>query len=290
MSTIKRATDKLRRITYRTLQTPKELARLREANGSSSTMLADAIEAVVHNRVSALGRVWIDKIEDLRVEMLASKREIVIDDFGTHAADAPPHLPVIDDGGVVIRTVKDAAESSSPQTWGLLLFELVSRFQPDTLIELGTGVGISAAYQAAALTLNGHGHLVTIEGADSLVELAEANLSTQLGLEPLSIVYGRFQDKLKPVLKDHGPVDMVFLDGHHDEEATVGYFEHILPYLSPLAIFVIDDINWSAGMERAWQQIIQHDRVDYAIDMVQFGICVIISDKGRQRYSKIVVT
>ena len=42
---------------------------------------------------------------------------------------------------------------------------LVRELRPHSCLELGTGVGVSAGYQAAAMELNGVGRLLTLDGS-----------------------------------------------------------------------------------------------------------------------------
>ena len=67
-------------------------------------------------------------------------------------------------------------------------------------------LGILGAYQASAQKLNKNGSLTTLEGAQSLASLAEANLQ-QLGLDNTHVVSGRFQDNLDKVLTENKPID-----------------------------------------------------------------------------------
>ena len=89
---------------------------------------------------------------------------------------------------------------------------------------MGTAVGISAAYQAAALALNGRGTFTTLEGAEPLADI------------------GRFEDTLDAVLERRRPVDYVFVDGRHDRQATLAYFEQTIPFLAETAFLIFDDI------------------------------------------------
>jgi len=137
-------------------------------------------------------------------------------------------------------------------------------------------LGISASFQAAALKLNAMGKIVTLEGADVLASLAERHFQT-LGLDNANVVIGRFQDTLDEVLNAYKPVDYAFIDGHHDEKATLAYFEQIMPSLSQQTVLVFDDISWSEGMKRTWRTIMADERVKISIDLQQMGICVIDS-------------
>jgi predicted O-methyltransferase YrrM len=137
---------------------------------------------------------------------------------------------------------------------------------------MGTCVGISAAYQAAALELNGAGKLLTLEGAPAVAALARQNLS-QLGLQHRAEVReGRFQDVLAEAAHVRAPLDLVFVDGHHDGDATLAYFKQLQPHLSPGGVIVFDDIAWSPGMRRAWERIAGDEIVSLAADLGEVGL------------------
>ena len=106
---------------------------------------------------------------------------------------------------------------------------------------MGAAVGISAAYQAAALALNGRGTFTTLEGAEPLADIARDNLR-RLGLGMVQVVVGRFEDTLDAVLERRRPVDYVFVDGRHDRQATLAYFEQTSPFLAETAFLIFDDI------------------------------------------------
>ena len=61
---------------------------------------------------------------------------------------------------------------------------------------------------------------------------------------------------------------MVFVDGHHNGKATVGYFRQLKPYLSKNGIIVFDDVIWSSGMMQAWKEISGDSSVK---DFMSFG-------------------
>jgi predicted O-methyltransferase YrrM len=183
----------------------------------------------------------------------------------------------MDRGIVVTRTVGEVCRGASkPYFWSLLLFKLIRKFRPCFCLELGTCLGISTSFQAAALKLNGMGKIVTLEGAKSLASLAERHFQA-LGLDNANIVIGRFQDTLGEVLNAYKSVDYVFIDGHHDEKATLAYYEQIKPFLSERALLVFDDISWSEGMKGAWKTIMADERVKISVDLRQIGVCIIDS-------------
>ena len=164
--------------------------------------------------------------------------------------------------------------ASKDPFWSLVLFKLVRALRPRNCVEMGTAVGISAAYQAVALRLNGEGRLTTLDGAEALAPVARG-VFAQLGVDNVELVVGKFQVTLSLVLAARRPVDFIFVDGHHDESATLNYFEQILPFLSQRAVMVFDDITWSEGMRRAWSRIAADLRLSLVLDLGPVGLCVV---------------
>jgi predicted O-methyltransferase YrrM len=154
-----------------------------------------------------------------------------------------------------------------------LLFALVRTIAPRRGLEMGSGIGISALYLAAALELNGDGHLLTMEGAEDRAELAGRHVE-RLGLRRrVTVRVGTFARTLDAVLAE-GPVDLAFVDGHHKEEPTVDYFERIVAGADGEVVLVFDDIAWSWGMRRAWRRIVADARVVVSADLGHVGIAV----------------
>jgi predicted O-methyltransferase YrrM len=166
-----------------------------------------------------------------------------------------------------------ARGGSQPQTGCVLLLAVVRAFAPRQGLEMGTCVGVSAAYQAAAMRLAGHGELVTLEGYGDLVEHAR-EVWTRIGLDNVTARVGRFDQTLPQVLKGD-PIDYAYLDGNHQRAATVEYFERISDAAAPGALLIFDDIDWSPGMSQAWEQICQHPQVAQHARTGRLGIVVL---------------
>ena len=145
---------------------------------------------------------------------------------------------------------------------------------PNQCLEFGTCLGISTLYQSAALALNGSGNIVTMEGAESLASRAQKNFQ-ELECKNIVGVVGRFDDVLNEVIDSHQPFDFVFIDGHHEGNATKRYFERLLPSVTRNAVMVFDDIHWSGSMKEAWKYIVRHRRVKYSVDLYQVGIIIV---------------
>jgi predicted O-methyltransferase YrrM len=243
-------------------------------DGQAPSAVVAAIKQAAVGRGSADERNWVKRVELMRALLSTSPALLEIEDFGAGAGHK------FDTGeqrtrNVVTKTLGDMTGSSKPPQWAYLLFRLIRELKPESVVEMGACVGISASYQAAALELNGTGRLVTLEGADVLAERSSHTLS-ELNLGHRSEVrLGQFSDTLGPTISDLAPVGFAFIDGHHVESATLEYTEQLLPAMADEAIFVYDDINWSDGMRNAWAKIVADPRFALTVDLGSVGIAAV---------------
>lgn len=241
---------------------------------STSSAVIRAVRDAGRNAPSAEERAWLDRIEAVRTQLAGSPEPLEIVDFGAGRASdfGTPQSHVV---STSTRTLGQMTMSSKRPEWAYLLFRLVREFGPLTCLEMGACVGISASYQAAALELNGRGRLVTLEGSDVLAARSASTIEG-LGLDHrASVTTGAFADTLVEAATELRPVQWVFVDGHHDEAATLDYLEQVFPLLAPEAVLVFDDINWSPGMRRAWDQIVADERFRLTVDLRVMGLAVV---------------
>jgi predicted O-methyltransferase YrrM len=167
------------------------------------------------------------------------------------------------------RKVADIAKyAAKPRKLGQLLYRMVQYYQPSSILELGTSLGITSAYLA-----KGHpaASVTTIEGSPAIAATAAAHFR-QLGLKNIHLLTGNFDDRLPEILATVPHVDFAFVDGNHRQEPTFRYFLQLLEKVQPDSILVFDDIHWSREMEAAWQQIREHPAVRCTIDLFFIGI------------------
>lgn len=168
------------------------------------------------------------------------------------------------------RTVSSlAVTASKPPAGARLLYRLARSQHSARVVEMGTCLGISGAYLAAGLTAGGGGSVVSLEGTPDLVRYARLGWQL-LGLENAAVEQGPFADTYASVLAS-GRIGLLFIDGNHQEEPTLGYFEQALPHLEDEAVVTFDDISWSDGMRRAWQRIRDHDAVTSSTSCLGMG-------------------
>jgi predicted O-methyltransferase YrrM len=198
------------------------------------------------------------EMEDLRRQLLRDKRILEIEDFGAGSRKAKSRQ----------RSVSELAQHAlKPKKYAQLLFRLVKRYQPETILELGTSLGITASYLSKA---NPASSLITIEGSKAIAAVAGENFS-KLQLKNIQQETGNFDDLLPSVISRLTSVDLAYIDGNHRCEPTIRYFRQLLPALHNESILVFDDIHWSKEMEQAWQEIQQHPAVRCTVDIFFLG-------------------
>jgi predicted O-methyltransferase YrrM len=258
------------------LRAQRELDRLGQHPHELVRRVAQACDDALHGRFDAEAAAVVDRIEGLRQRASASTERVLFEDFGAGSPTANLSEAEMAAGRQMQRTVGELSRAASKRpVWAALLWHLVRALKPTRGVELGCCVGVSACYQAEAMRLNGNGgRLWTLEGARALAAVSQRHFA-ELSVTNVDVVVGRFQDTLDGVLAERGPIDYAFIDGHHDEAATARYLEQILPHCQPRALLVFDDIDWSAGMARAWQAIEADPRIPLAIDCGEIGLCVL---------------
>ena len=224
------------------------------SGGEDARLLAELIRRAMRWRLSPDERHWVRRIEAER-RRLARSTEIV------HRQE---ELPL---------TVAEVSRASQPWRGGRFLYAAVRAFRPSRGVELGTCLGVSAAYQAAALGADGHGRLVTIEGYPDLAARARRFLA-DVDLRNVEVVVGRFGQVLEPIVAAE-PVDYAYVDGNHHEAPTLEYFSVVRRHCTKRTLLVFDDIRWSGGMWRAWNRIVAADGVTAHADLGRLGLVIV---------------
>ena len=137
-------------------------------------ILFGALKNTLRLRVTPEEKEWIRKIESLRKELNSSTQVIRRVIFGLSVEHPNPPGIHMQNGRLVTETIgQECRRASRQRLWCLLLFKLIREFRPSVCLEMGTSLGISASYQGAALKLNRHGRLITLEGDQTMASLAK---------------------------------------------------------------------------------------------------------------------
>ena len=181
-----------------------------------------------------------------------------------------------------VRVSKLMSSSVSNKWKCRFLRNLVLVYQPNHIIEFGTNLGISTAYLRSAKK---KAQFTTVEAAEALVEIAQSNLKL-LGYSA-DFRTMTFDDYIRKHPAELTTCDFFYLDGDHSYEGTLRYFKAFWQAGPGNMMIVLDDINWSLAMRRAWEEIKQYANC-YSIDIYKMGIIVKRPDLRTSIHKKIV--
>ena len=159
-----------------------------------------------------------------------------------------------------------------------LLNRLVRYLHAETILELGTSVGLATAALAAG---NENSTITTVEGCPKTLAIAEANFD-HFNFENINCVNSPFEGYLNTATQAY---DMVFLDGHHNEKATLKYFNRLIGLTHNDSVIIIDDIYLNKGMTRAWETIKMHDLVRVTIDTYKWGFVFFRKEQAKEHFT-----
>ncbi len=160
--------------------------------------------------------------------------------------------------------------SSVTEKQGALLYRLCRWYQPATVLEFGTGLGISTSYLASG---SGDAEIITVEG--SAAKHAHAVCNFPLGLiNAVDFRSGAFEDHFEMMLNRAGERTIVFIDGDHRYQPTIDKVRAFLSRDLENIMVILDDIYWSDEMERAWKECIADPGISISLDLFHFGILI----------------
>ncbi|NBL65875.1 class I SAM-dependent methyltransferase [Flavobacterium sp. NST-5] len=203
-------------------------------------------------------------LDDYRNSLLQNKNTIEVTDFGAGSRVFKSN----------VRAINKVAENAgiSPKD-AQLLFRVVHYFQPEKILEIGTSLGLATS----ALAQNNVAEITTLEGCPNTMAIAKNQLQLQFPTfeNKINFVVTEFESHLQTYPEVSGlkpqTLNLIYLDGNHSKEATLNYFELLLPTISNETVWIFDDIHWSKGMEEAWEIIKKHPKVTVTIDTFQWG-------------------
>jgi len=165
---------------------------------------------------------------------------------------------------VICEITKNAVSSKSKCS---LLYNLVRYFNSNSVLELGTSLGVSTLYLSAALP---DAEIITIEGDLSIIGIASSHECSWA--ENIRYINGSFDQAMDKMISEDQKVDLIYIDGSHNSKLQEG----LLPYYKGLShkgtVWIIDDIYWSSDMTTWWETIKKDTEFNIAIDMYHFGI------------------
>ncbi|WP_029035362.1 O-methyltransferase [Salinimicrobium terrae] len=243
-------------------------------------------------------------LKEHRKSLLKDKKTIQITDFGAGSKVFKT------DTRKVSKMAKNAGISPKRAR---LLNRLVRYLEVDRAVELGTSLGLGTAAIAAGNMVK----ITTIEGCPETAKIAGEKFK-EFGFDNIQLKVGKFEeflgekriqnsrfkiqdskiastDNRQPTTGNRQQAihnselltqnfDLLFIDGHHQKEATLSYFEKLLPLIHNDSVMIFDDIHWSKGMEAAWEEIKANPKVTVSIDTFQWGLVFFRREQEKEHF------
>ena len=210
-------------------------------------------------------------IEKLRRQLLNDATVLTVQDLGAGSGT----------GKSSQRSMTSIAKHAvKPAKYGQLLYRIVQYFQPETILELGTSLGITTSYLSLAKP---DATVITLEGSPAIAAAARHNFRA-LNCTNIKLVEGDFNHTLPALVNGLPSIDLAFIDGNHRQQPTIDYFNSILSRTNQFSIVILDDIHWSAEMEQAWITIKNHPSVKCSVDLFFIGIIFFRDDFKEQQH------
>ena len=139
---------------------------------------------------------------------------------------------------------------------GRRVYDHIRTARPEQALELGTAHGVSAAYIAAALEANGHGHLTTVDHGGAAYDPAPEDVLTRAGLiHRVTIVrqHSSYNWFLKQQIEQASDAagncspryDFCYLDGSKNWNIDGLAVVLIEKLLRPNGWLLMDDLEWT---------------------------------------------
>lgn len=253
---------------WRTLQYIRHLFFLKHRNGHGihSPYVFELVNGILFN-----SRQWEVPLQVREVHRIMKK------DCSLIPREEPPGVRADDSD---LRSISSFVKKASVRPgYGALLFRMARWFEPDAVVELGSGLGISTAYlRAGAPEVPFH----AVEGG-KIRSLMARQVIYRSKLNEVEIHTGDIGQLLPGILNGIPARFLAFVDGNHHYEPTMKYLDLLLQARGEEAVIVMDDIYWSKGMQKAWREIIARPEVRVSVDLFHMGILLLRSDLDRAR-------
>jgi predicted O-methyltransferase YrrM len=210
-------------------------------------------------------------LKSYRTSLLENKTIIEVTDFGA--------------GSQVFKSNKRQVAKMA-QTAGIspkraeLLFRIVNYFQPESILEIGTSLGLATS----ALSIgNPKAKITTLEGCPETINQCQLQLQ-KFTINNVESITTEFSSYLKNCQLSTINYQLIYFDGNHQKQATLNYFELLLPTITNESVWIFDDIHWSKGMDEAWEIIKNHPKVTVTIDTFQWGIVFFRVEQEKEHF------
>ena len=210
-------------------------------------------------------------LKQYRNALLRNKNTIEVTDFGAGSRVFKSNT----------RQISKIAETAgiTPKR-AELLYRITNYFKPETILEIGTSLGLATS----ALSLgNPEAEIVTLEGCPETSGVAQKQFQ-KFNLTNVEAVVTEFKNYFSETATKNCHWKLIYFDGNHSKQATLDYFELLLPTITNETVWIFDDIHWSEDMEAAWAIIKNHPKVTVTIDTFQWGLVFFRYEQEKEHF------
>lgn len=194
----------------------------------------------------------VQQIETRRESLKGKENLVEVLDYGAGNPSEQRTKEQMEKGVVVQVALKSLASIGVKREKAQVIYQIFAKLNPKTILELGTCCGFSSSYMSFFAP---EAKIWTLEGSPNVAQIAKEN-HQYFNLKNIEVLISRFDRILPQLLEEIKLIDFVFIDGHHNKDATIAYFKQILPFMQRGGVMLFDDITWSEGMKEAWREIV----------------------------------
>lgn len=192
-------------------------------------------------------------------ELRNSQQKILVEDFGAGSKK-------LDDQ----RSVRSIAKvSGSSAKYAKLIYRIVQHYQPESILELGTSLGLSTLMMRMG---NQNAVIDTVEGCSETLRVTQEHFPSEYK-ENINFHRSTFDSYLTKMDKSK-VYDFVFIDGDHRGKSVLQILDSLESSVHDETIILLDDIRWSLDMQSMWSSLICSGKYHVSIDLFKIGIVV----------------
>lgn len=171
-------------------------------------------------------------------------------------------------------------KTSNQPSISRILYNIASRYNPQTILQLGTNLGLGTLLLWAAVP---ESRIITLESCPETSRKAKDNF-LEVHANQVELIIGPIERTLPPLLAEIDQIDLLYIDANHQYQATLDYFLRCLPKLHSQSMVIFDDIHWSSETEQVWKKVIAHRQVTISIDLFRAGVAFLNPDITKSNY------
>ena len=214
-------------------------------------------------------------LKKYRNSLLANNNTIEVTDFGAGSKVFKSNTRVIS------KIAKTAGISPKRAE---LLFRITNYLQPDTILEIGTSLGLAtSALSLGSRSVGMKAKIITLEGCPETAKQAQLQFQ-KFNFNTIRSEITEFSTYLQNSTLNTEHFSLIYFDGNHSKKATLDYFELLLPTITNETVWIFDDIHWSPEMEEAWEIIKKHPKVTVTIDTFQWGLVFFRREQPKEHF------